>query len=118
MMKVTSLSLVLSCCVSMMFVTVASFSLIETHHCRSMSSTELQMANENNKGLFGGISNFFEELDAFVDDATSRRLGNGAAFYGKRKSGFYGEDDKGKKLDKNRPDPTGEKLEIQIKKKI
>ena len=62
---------------------------------------------DNNKGLFGGISNFFEELDAFVDDATSRRLGNGAAFYGKRKSGFYGEDDKGKKLDKNRPDPTG-----------
>lgn len=33
------------------------------------------------------------QLDKFADDATSRRLGNGAKFYGKRKSSFYGEDD-------------------------
>merc|ERR1712028_72744 len=52
-------------------------------------------------GLFGAVSNFFEELDAFVDDATARRLGAGAQYYGKRKSRFYGEDDKNKKLDKN-----------------
>lgn len=49
------------------------------------------------KGFF---ANFFEELDAFVDDATSRRLGNGAQYYGKRKSSFYGKDDANKKRDK------------------
>lgn len=54
------------------------------------------------KGFF---ANFFEELDAFVDDATSRRLGAGAAFYGKRKSNFYGENDKGRKIDRLTPDP-------------
>jgi hypothetical protein len=57
-------------------------------------------------GFFKGISNFFEELDAFVDDASARRLGNGAAFYGKRKSKFYGDEDKNKKKDKTTPDPT------------
>lgn len=49
------------------------------------------------KGFF---QNFFEELDAFVDDATSRRLGNGAQYYGKRKSSFYGKDDVNRKADK------------------
>ena len=28
-----------------------------------------------------------------------RRLGNGASFYGKRKSSFYGEDDSNRKAD-------------------
>jgi tellurite resistance protein len=37
-------------------------------------------------GFMDSINEFFEELDAFIDDATSRRLGAGAAFYGKRKS--------------------------------
>lgn len=54
----------------------------------------------------GFIANFFDELDAFVDDATNRRLGNGAAFYGKRKSAFYGEEDFMKKDDKDIADPT------------
>ena len=58
-------------------------------------------AEEKKGGFFGAISNFFEELDAFVDDATARRLGNGAAYYGKRKSSFYGKDDSMKKIDKN-----------------
>lgn len=49
------------------------------------------------KGFFG---NFFEELDAFVDDATSRRLGAGAQYYGKRKSSFYGANDANKKKDR------------------
>ncbi|EJK50575.1 hypothetical protein THAOC_30394 [Thalassiosira oceanica] len=49
---------------------------------------------------------FFEELDAFVDDATSRRLGNGAQYYGKRKSSFYGKDDSNRKRDKNVADNT------------
>jgi hypothetical protein len=33
-------------------------------------------------------------------------LGNGAAFYGKRKSSFYGEEDKMRKVDSKTPDPT------------
>jgi hypothetical protein len=41
-----------------------------------------------------------------VDDAMSRRLGGGAAFYGKRKSNFYGKDDKNKKQDTKMADPT------------
>lgn len=45
------------------------------------------------------FSKFMKEVDNFVDDAASRRLGNGAAFYGKRKSSFYGEMDSMKKAD-------------------
>ena len=52
------------------------------------------------KGFF---ANFFQELDAFVDDATSRRLGAGAQYYGKRKSSFYGKEDSNKKRDRVRP---------------
>lgn len=55
------------------------------------------------KGFF---ASFFEEMDAFVDDATSRRLGAGAQYYGKRKSGFYGNDDANRKRDKNVADGT------------
>jgi hypothetical protein len=57
-------------------------------------------------GIFSVIGNFFEELDAFMDDASARRLGNGAAFYGKRKSNFYGKNDKMKKSDRDIADPT------------
>jgi hypothetical protein len=57
--------------------------------------------------IFDKLNAFFEELDAFVDDATARRLGKGHVFYGKRKSSFYGENDKGRKLDKSVPDPLG-----------
>mmetsp|Transcript_25964 Transcript_25964/g.54166 ORF Transcript_25964/g.54166 Transcript_25964/m.54166 type:complete len:142 (+) Transcript_25964:69-494(+) len=57
-------------------------------------------------GFMNGVSKFFAELDAFVDDASARRLGNGAAFYGKRKSSFYGSEDKNKKADRDVPDPT------------
>jgi hypothetical protein len=53
-----------------------------------------------NQGFF---ANFFQELDAFVDDATSRRLGAGAQYYGKRKSSFYGKEDSNKKRDRVRP---------------
>mmetsp|Transcript_26571 Transcript_26571/g.56525 ORF Transcript_26571/g.56525 Transcript_26571/m.56525 type:complete len:153 (-) Transcript_26571:266-724(-) len=55
------------------------------------------------KGFF---ANFFEELDAFVDDATSRRLGAGAQYYGKRKSSFYGKEDSNRKRDRDILDPT------------
>jgi hypothetical protein len=57
-------------------------------------------------GFFQGVSNFFQEFDNFLDDASARRLGNGAAFYGKRKSKFYGEKDKNRKTDSLTPDPT------------
>ena len=57
-------------------------------------------------GPFGFVGKFFEELDNFVDDATSRRLGGGAKFYGKRKSSFYGNSDEMKKMNSNVNDPT------------
>jgi hypothetical protein len=60
---------------------------------------------EKGGGFFQGVSKFLEELDNFVDDATARRLGNGAAFYGKRKSSFYGKKDKNRKKSST-PDPT------------
>jgi len=64
--------------------------------------------DENEPKEKGFFANFFDELDAFVDDATSRRLGAGAQYYGKRKSGFYGKDDSNRKMDKGVSDPTGE----------
>jgi len=53
----------------------------------------------------GFFDNFLTELDNFVDDAANRRLGNGAKFYGKRKSSFYGEEDQGRKADPSVADP-------------
>ena len=52
----------------------------------------------------GSLTNL--QVDNFIDDATTRKLGNGAAFYGKRKSSFYGENDEMKKKDARRADPT------------
>merc|ERR1711957_445503 len=57
-------------------------------------------------GIDPAQTSFFQKLDSFVDDATNRRLGNGSAFYGKRKSEFYGENDKGKKKNKKMADNT------------
>ena len=62
-------------------------------------------ANDDKTDFFSEVKDFFQELDNFLDDATARRLGNGAAFYGKRKSNFYGKNDKNKKSDPSRPDP-------------
>jgi hypothetical protein len=72
-------------------------------HCKKSVATHA--ANEENSDFFGGVKAFFQELDNFLDDATARRLGNGAAFYGKRKSNFYGEKDKNRKSDPMKPDP-------------
>lgn len=68
---------------------------------RRVHDVSLYAAEEGKGGFFGAIKGAFEELDAFVDDATARRLGNGAAYYGKRKSSFYGKNDKMKKRDRN-----------------
>ena len=60
---------------------------------------------EKEKPLTEKISNFFtsfnEELDAFTDDAINRRFGNGAKFYGMRKSNMYGSDDPMRKRNRN-----------------
>ena len=45
------------------------------------------------------FANLLQEMDNFADDAMGRRLGNGAKFYGKRRSSFYGEDDELRKED-------------------
>jgi len=76
------------------------FSLHQTNSYSALS------AEKEGGGLFQGIKNMFEELDAFMDDASARRLGNGAAFYGKRRSNFYGEKDKNKKKNRSLFDPT------------
>ena len=73
---------------------------------RRQGQTQLFAKDEKKGGFFGAINNFFEELDAFVDDATARRLGNGAAYYGKRKSSFYGKNDSMKKEDRNVADSS------------
>ena len=76
---------------------------------QSQSYVSERSNNEEEEGLpkkKGFFANFFQELDAFVDDATSRRLGNGAQYYGKRKSSFYGADDSNKKRDSVVFDPT------------
>jgi len=73
-------------------------STVKRAQTQTQTQTRLFAEEEKKKGFF---ANFFEELDAFVDDATARRLGNGAAYYGKRKSSFYGKDDSMKKSDRN-----------------
>jgi hypothetical protein len=94
---VTIVTLASLCCLSQAF-TPLPHSQLRLQDCNRFDTSV---------DIFDKVGAFFEELDAFVDDATARRLGNGAAFYGKRKSSFYGEEDKGKKRDKTVPDPTG-----------
>merc|ERR1740117_1500109 len=62
-----------------------------------MHQTRTKKTNQKRRA---SLPTFFDELDAFVDDATSRRLGAGAQYYGKRKSGFYGKDDANRKRNK------------------
>lgn len=85
---------------------ITSFSSSLSVSTRQSTQCSMSSNDESKKGgIFSAIGNFFGELDAFVDDATNRRLGGGAAFYGKRKSSFYGEEDTGKKSNKNVADP-------------
>ena len=83
---------------------VHGFSVTQSKKSLILYASEENGSEAKKKGFF---ANFFEELDAFVDDATSRRLGAGSAFYGKRKSNFYGSNDKGRKKDRDMPNPMG-----------
>jgi len=84
-----------------------AFNSFQLQTCRSATQGLNMAVDENSEKKGNFFSNFFQELDNFVDDATSRRLGAGQAFYGKRKSSFYGEDDSGKKKNPNKFDPSG-----------
>jgi hypothetical protein len=81
-----------------------SDAFLPSSHFRRLTSI-VAAGDDGKNDLFGGVKEFFRELDNFLDDATSRRLGNGAAFYGKRKSNFYGKNDKNRKADPTKADP-------------
>lgn len=89
-------------CILLVVVVVAVQSFAPLGSPKSITSSTSTQRN----GIFDKVGEFFEELDAFVDDATSRRLGNGSKFYGKRRSKFYGQDDKDRKRDRTVADPT------------
>src|SRR6056297_1307076 len=74
-----------------------AFSPVATHG-HGVLSRNVRLSPSPAMGFLDG---FLQELDNFVDDAANRRLGNGAKFYGKRKSSFYGEDDADRKRDPN-----------------
>jgi hypothetical protein len=111
LLEIISFLLVFCGCSSMAFVAPSTTNGHNPN--KSLALTRL-FGQENKGGGIGGIGggffkavgDVFAELDAFVDDASARRLGNGAAFYGKRKSNFYGDQDKNKKVDRSMPDPT------------
>ena len=107
MMKKVIAVLLLAAAAQAFVVNQNHLSTITNNRCAEKSTALFAEEEEKKGGFFGAISNFFEELDAFVDDASMRRLGNGAKYYGKRKSSFYGENDSMKKADKNKFDPTG-----------
>jgi len=88
-----------------LWVSASSFTQPQRYESRQSSLFMARNVEEPEaKGNF--FSNLFSELDNFVEDATSRRLGAGAQFYGKRKSEFYGKNDKGKKKNSGLADPT------------
>mmetsp|Transcript_35879 Transcript_35879/g.114960 ORF Transcript_35879/g.114960 Transcript_35879/m.114960 type:complete len:118 (-) Transcript_35879:673-1026(-) len=55
----------------------------------------------------GFLKKMKDELDAVVDDAMMKKMGNGTGFYGKRKSNFYGKEDEGKTSGKQDDDYSG-----------
>lgn len=87
------------------FSTVNKINIKSSNTGFSLSGTNNNDNEEPKKGFFSGLSDFWTDFDNFLDDASARRLGNGAAFYGKRKSNFYGKDDKNKKTNSKVSDP-------------
>jgi len=81
-------------------------SFLSSKNLTTKNTLTLGMASEDGEKKGNFFSNFKDELDSFVDDAINRRLGNGAQYYGKRKSAFYGEGDSKKKVNRKKFDPT------------
>lgn len=69
--------------------------LVRRVSCRPAGRARME-EGEKKLGFFEKIVQGFDDL---VDDALDRKLGNGASFYGKRKSNFYGATDTMKKAD-------------------
>mmetsp|Transcript_27556 Transcript_27556/g.56700 ORF Transcript_27556/g.56700 Transcript_27556/m.56700 type:complete len:119 (+) Transcript_27556:188-544(+) len=108
--KTLSAGILIIALVAVAFAKTTAFSIVKyisSSSCPSASRLFESFDDEEPPKKKGFFANFFEELDAFVDDATSRRLGNGAQYYGKRKSSFYGKNDANRKKDKNVADAAG-----------
>jgi len=99
----TTILVVLALCANNLLVVCRAFapSAISNRPATQLAAS----GGKEKRGFLQGVSDFFQELDNFIDDASARRLGNGAAFYGKRKSSFYGKNDKYRKVDAQTPDP-------------
>mmetsp|Transcript_22582 Transcript_22582/g.75881 ORF Transcript_22582/g.75881 Transcript_22582/m.75881 type:complete len:155 (-) Transcript_22582:318-782(-) len=76
--------------------TMASKGKLQWARRQGVRSTIMLSDSEEKPGFLGRLS---QGLDDFIDDAIMRKLGNGASFYGKRKSNFYGKNDPMKKSD-------------------
>ena len=53
-----------------------------------LTTNRLMAADQNNgqkEGIFAGVTDFFNNLDAVADDFFYKRMGKGEIFYGKRK---------------------------------
>ena len=76
--------------------------LLHNAHCFTIRpALRVSSSSRSSSVSMNFFEKFLKEVDNFADDAVGRRLGNGAKFYGKRKSSFYGEDDA---LKKENPD--------------
>jgi hypothetical protein len=73
------------------------------HQCRAaVRAGDGSDGSPQKPNFFGRL---MQGLDDMVDDALDRKLGNGASFYGKRKSNFYGSRDGMKKSDPRKANP-------------
>jgi len=72
-------------------------------HSSARRGVVVRMEEKKEGGFFGRM---LQGLDDMVDDALDRKLGNGASFYGKRKSNFYGNNDAMKKKDPRKADAS------------
>merc|ERR1712039_391679 len=86
------------CTVFVTFVSAAGF-VLSPHGTPRAGPCTLRAGHRTCATSMNFFEKFMQDLDDFMDDASSRRLGNGAKFYGKRKSNFYGEDDSMRKSD-------------------
>lgn len=110
-MQVQLFCLFISLCLTQLVIIECFSPILSNSLSHRRMSTQINESGDNknekgnSNGFLDGINNFFKDLDDFMDDASARRLGNGAAFYGKRKSKFYGKDDKNRKENSNIANP-------------